>query len=95
LEVLAAITNQNDARVLNYTGYSNRKACRTEVALPTIKRHLPSMQNVVLAREWLGDVEEAAGRIDLAEIQLDEIKLRASTDSEEYKDLKRAITTGV
>jgi hypothetical protein len=37
----------------------------------------------------------AAGRIDLAEIQLDEIKRRASTDSEEYKDLKKAITTGL
>jgi ParB-like chromosome segregation protein Spo0J len=37
----------------------------------------------------------AAGRIDLAEIQLEEIKRRASMDKEEYKDLKKTIKTGV
>ena len=33
LQVLAAIQNQNDPRVLNYTGYSNRKAGRLEIGI--------------------------------------------------------------
>jgi hypothetical protein len=49
----------------------------------------------VLAREYLGEGYVAAGRIDLAQIELNEIKKRAGVDSEEYKDLAKAITTGV
>lgn len=95
LEVLAAIQNQNDPRVLNYTGYSNRKAGRIEIGITYYKKALAINPNFVLAREYLGEGYVAAGRIDLAQIQLDEIKNRAGADSEEYKDLHKAITTGL
>jgi tetratricopeptide (TPR) repeat protein len=95
LEVLATIQNQNDPRVLNYTGYSNRKAGRIELGITYYKKALAINPNFVLAREYLGEGYVAAGRIDLAQIQLDEIKNRAGVNSEEYKDLHKAITTGL
>lgn len=92
LQVLAAIENQNDPRVLNYTGYSNRKAGRLEIGITYYRKALAIDPNFVLAREYLGEGYVAAGRIDLARIELGEIKARAGSNSEEYKDLSKAIT---
>jgi tetratricopeptide (TPR) repeat protein len=93
LQVLATIQNQNDPRVLNYTGYSNRKAGRIDVGITYYKKALAINPNFVLAREYLGEGYVAAGRIDLAMVELNEIKTRAGIQSEEYKDLLEAITT--
>jgi tetratricopeptide (TPR) repeat protein len=95
LQVLAAIENQNDPRVLNYTGYSNRKAGRLEIGITYYRKALAIDPNFVLAREYLGEGYVAAGRIDLARLELNEIKNRAGTSSEEYQDLSKAIATGV
>jgi tetratricopeptide (TPR) repeat protein len=93
LQVLAAIENQNDPRVLNYTGYSNRKAGRLEIGITYYRKALAIDPNFVLAREYLGEGYVAAGRIDLAQVELGEIKARAGTDSEEYRDLAKVIAT--
>jgi len=95
LLVLATIKNQNDPRVLNYTGYSNRKAGRLEIGITYYRKALAIDPNFVLAREYLGEGYVAAGRIDLAKLELNEIKNRAGAASEEYLDLSKAITTGV
>lgn len=95
LQVLAAIQNQNDPRVLNYTGYSNRKAGRLEIGITYYRKALAIDPNFVLAREYLGEGYVAAGRIDLAKLELNEIKTRAGTGSEEYQDLSKAIATGI
>lgn len=95
LQVLAAIQNQNDPRVLNYTGYSNRKAGRLEIGITYYRKALAMNPDFVLAREYLGEGYVAAGRIDLAKLELNEIKTRAGTSSEEYQDLSKAIATGV
>ena len=95
LQVLAAVQNQNDPRVLNYTGYSNRKAGRLEIGITYYRKALAINPNFVLAREYLGEGYVAAGRIDLAKLELNEIKNRAGTGSEEYQDLSKAIATGV
>ena len=92
LQVLAAIQNQNDPRVLNYTGYSNRKAGRLEIGITYYRKALAIDPNFVLAREYLGEGYVAAGRVDLARIELGEIKNRAGVQSEEYHDLANAIT---
>ncbi len=94
LQVLAAIENQNDPRVLNYTGYSNRKAGRLEIGITYYRKALAINPDFVLAREYLGEGYVAAGRIDLARLELNEIKTRAGTGSEEYRDLSKAIATG-
>jgi tetratricopeptide (TPR) repeat protein len=93
LQVLAAIENQNDPRVLNYTGYSNRKAGRLELGITYYHKALAIDPNFVLAREYLGEGYVAAGRIDLAKAQLAEIKMRCGETCEEYKDLSQAITS--
>jgi tetratricopeptide (TPR) repeat protein len=95
LQVLAAVQNQNDPRVLNYTGYSNRKAGRLEIGITYYRKALAIDPNFVLAREYLGEGYVAAGRIDLAKLELNEIKSRAGVGSEEYQDLSKAIATGV
>lgn len=95
LQVFAAVQNQNDPRVLNMSGYCNRKAGRLEIGIIYYHKALAIDPNFVLAREYLGEGYIAAGRVDLAQIQLSEIKNRAGVDSEEYKDLSKAITTGV
>ncbi len=93
LLVLATIKNQNDPRVLNYTGYSNRKAGRLEIGITYYRKALAIDPNFVLAREYLGEGYVAAGRIDLAQIELNEIRTRAGINSEEYKDLAKVIAT--
>ncbi len=95
LQVLAAISNQNDPRVLNYTGYSHRKAGRLETGISYYRKALAINPNFVLAREYLGEGYVAAGRIDLARIELGEIALRCGDKCEEYRDLSTAIATAV
>jgi tetratricopeptide (TPR) repeat protein len=91
LTVLAAVQDQSNPDVLNYMGYSNRKAGRLDIAIGYYKKALDQNPNFVLAREYLGEGFVAAGKLDLAKVQLDEIANRAGTSSEEYIDLKKAI----
>ena len=93
LDVLAVIQNQDDPRVLNYTGYSHRKAGRLEIGISYYDKALAIDPNFVLAREYLGEGYVAAGRKDLAQLQLNEIANRCGTGCEEYKDLAEAIAT--
>ena len=95
LDVLAQIKNQNDPHVLNYIGYSNRKAGRLDTGITYYRKALAINPDFVLAREYLGEGYVAAGRIDLAKLELGEIEKRCGTTCEEYKDLKQAIETGV
>ena len=66
----------------------------TDTALAEYRKALAIDPNFVLAREYLGEGYVAAGRIDLAKLELNEIKVRAGTASEEYRDLAKAIDTG-
>jgi tetratricopeptide (TPR) repeat protein len=91
LEILAVIQNQNDPRVLNYIGYSNRKAGRLELGITYYRKALEIDPNFVLAREYLGEGYVAMGRIDLAKAELEEIFKRCGTGCEEYQDLNEAI----
>jgi tetratricopeptide (TPR) repeat protein len=95
LKVLAVIDNQNDPRVLNYTGYSHRKAGRLEIGITYYRKALAIDPDFVLAREYLGEGYVAAGRVDLARLELGEIEKRCGTACEEYKDLSEAIATAV
>jgi tetratricopeptide (TPR) repeat protein len=91
LDVLAQIEDQNQPRVLNYTGYSHRKAGRLETGVAFYQKALSIDPNFVLAREYLGEGYVAAGKIDLAKAQLEEIRVRAGTASEEFVALNKAI----
>lgn len=91
LTVLAAITDQNDPKIMNYMGYANRKAGRLDIALTYYQKALAINPDFVLAREYLGEGYVAAGKLDLAKVQLDEIGKRGGVMSEEYLDLAKAI----
>jgi tetratricopeptide (TPR) repeat protein len=91
LEVFAAIANQNDPKVLNYIGYSNRKAGRLDAGISYYKKALAIDPNFVLAREYLGEGYVAAGKIELAKAELAEIEKRCGTTCEEYVDLAEVI----
>jgi hypothetical protein len=91
LDVLELVADQNQPDVLNMQGYSHRKAGRLDVAIGFYRRALAINPDFVRAREYLGEGYAAAGRIDLAQAELGEIKSRCGTDCEEYKDLAKAI----
>ena len=91
IEVLSAIQDQEDPRVLNYLGYSNRKAGRLDVGITYYQKALAIDPNFNLAREYLGEGYLAAGRVDLAMAQLEAIGKSCGTSCEEYQDLQAAI----
>lgn len=93
IEVLSAVQDQEDPRVLNYLGYSNRKAGRLEIGITYYSKALAIDPNFNLAREYLGEGYIAAGRVDLAMVQLSEIAKSCGTGCEEYKELSAAITS--
>ena len=95
LDVLALVQNQDDPRVLNYIGYSHRKAGRLDTGIEFYRKALTINPNYVLAREYLGEGYAAAGRIDLAQVELGEIGKRCGVTCSEYTDLAKAIETAI
>lgn len=92
IEVLSAIQDQEDPRVLNYLGYSNRKAGRLDIGITYYQKALAIDPNFNLAREYLGEGYLAAGRVDLAMAQLEAIAKSCGTTCEEYRELDAAIS---
>jgi tetratricopeptide (TPR) repeat protein len=92
IQVLATVQNQQDPRVLNYTGYSHRKAGRLEIGITYYNQALAIDPNFNLAREYLGEGYIAAGRKDLAQAQLDAIAKSCGTQCEEFQDLSEALS---
>jgi tetratricopeptide (TPR) repeat protein len=84
LDHLRLIHNQQNAEVLNYTGYANRKAGRLETGIAYYQQALALNPNYVEAREYLGEAYILAGFNDLARQQLVEIQNRGGTASEAY-----------
>ena len=93
IQVLATIQDQQDPRVLNYLGYSNRKAGRIDVGITYYRKALAIDPNFNLAREYLGEGYIAAGRVDLAMNVLSDIAKSCGTGCDEYKELNAAITS--
>ena len=91
LAVLASIKNQDDPKVLNYIGYSHRKAGRIDEGIAHYQKALAIDPDFVLAREYLGEGYVASGKLDLAKFELAEIEKRCGTTCEEYVDLAEAI----
>jgi Flp pilus assembly protein TadD len=92
LEVLALIAKQDDAKVLNYIGYSHRKAGRLETGIEVYKKALTLDPNYVQARAYLGEAYILAGKKDLAVAELAEIKTRCGETCSEYAELQKALT---
>ena len=91
IEVLASVRNQQDPRVLNYMGYSYRKSGRLDLGISYYRKALAIDPNFNLAREYLGEGYIAAGRRDLALLELAAIEKSCGKSCEEYQDLAEAL----
>jgi tetratricopeptide (TPR) repeat protein len=85
--VLANSHNKNDPRVLNYLGYSHRKAGRVDVGLGYYKAALRIDPDYTLVREYMGEAFLQKGDLKSARGQLVEIENRCGKDCKEYAAL--------
>jgi tetratricopeptide (TPR) repeat protein len=84
IEVLAMAANKQDPRILNYLGYSHRKAGRITVGLGYYQEALRIDPNYTLVREYLGEAYLTLGDVAAAKNQLSEIEKRCGTGCREY-----------
>ena len=91
IATLLRVKRQDDARVLNYLGYSHRKLGDFETGLAYYKRALAIDPNNTLVREYMGEAFVKTGKLDLAREQLREIERRCGTACEPYKLLSEEI----
>jgi tetratricopeptide (TPR) repeat protein len=94
LDHLRTIKVQQNAEVLNYTGYANRKAGRLETGIGYYQQALAINPDYVQAREYLGEAYVLAGFDDLAREQLYEIEKRGGGESQSYIALKKFMAEG-
>jgi Flp pilus assembly protein TadD len=95
IKLLQLVQNQDDPRVLNYLGFSNRKLGHTAVAMDYYKRALVIDPNYNLARSYMGQGMIVDGDMDGAKQQLTEIRNRGGADTWAYVMLENAIETRV
>jgi len=93
IEVLSAIRNKDNPGVLNYLGYAHRKSGMIDEGIAYYHQALAIDPDYVLAREYLGEGYVAAGKVDLARQQLQEIGTRCGTNCEEYVELAEVIAS--
>jgi tetratricopeptide (TPR) repeat protein len=95
INLLQLAENQDDPRILNYLGFSNRKLGRTAIAMEYYARALEINPDYILARSYMGQGMVADGNMDGAKVQLAEIRDRGHADSWAYVMLENAIQTTV
>jgi tetratricopeptide (TPR) repeat protein len=91
LDTFGAITDKNDAMVLTMIGYSKRKLGFTDEGIAIYRQALAIDPNNVNTHEYLGEGYLAAGRVDLAELELDTLQKLCGVDCEQYQDLSKAL----
>jgi len=89
--VLAAADNQNDPRILNYYGFTNRKQGKMKTAMSYYTAALKADPDYILARSYMGQGFLADGNRMAAKAQLAEIKSRGGADSWAYASLSKAL----
>lgn len=95
IHLLQLAENQDDPRILNYLGFSNRKMGRTAIAMEYYARALEINPDYILARSYMGQGLVADGDMAGAKAQLAEIRDRGHADSWAYVMLENAIQTTV
>jgi tetratricopeptide (TPR) repeat protein len=91
IKVLSLAQNKSDPRILNYLGYSHRKAGRVLVGLGYYEEALRIDPDYTLVREYLGEAHLQLGDVAAAKGQLAEIEKRCGTACEEYRELAEQI----
>ncbi len=93
LDLLFRIKNQDQAKVLNYIGFSTRKLGDVEKGIDYYHRALALDPNYLRAREYLGEGFLQKGDVLSAKEQLDEIANRCGGPCQEYEMLVKAIAS--
>ena len=91
LEALMAVRNKEDARVLTYIGYAKRKMGAVDEGIAWYHKALAIDPGNLYTHEYLGEGYVAAGRTDLAKIQLAKLETLCGTSCEQYEALAAAI----
>ncbi len=91
LELLDLAANQQDPRILNYKGFTNRKLGYTKRAVEFYEQALAIDPKYILARSYFGQAKMQVGDIAGAKEQLALIEDISGTDNWAYESLSRAI----
>jgi tetratricopeptide (TPR) repeat protein len=94
IKVLEMVSNQDNAVVLTYLGYSHRKLGQIDLGISLYKKALDIDPENVDTREYLGEGYVSKGELDLAWLELSEIEQRCGTSCDEYQALEKSIRTG-
>ncbi|TMV06577.1 tetratricopeptide repeat protein [Ruegeria sediminis] len=94
-DVLRAMSDQNDDRVLTYWGFTYRKMGELELANLFYERAISANPDNILARSYMGQGFVLEGKTDLAVAQWREIKARGGEGSWAETSLRDAIRTGL
>lgn len=91
IRLLHLAENPNDPRILNYLGFTNRKAGNTQIAMAYYKKALAINPDYILARSYMGQALVLADDMDGARQQLAEIGNRGGKGTWAYRALKQSI----
>ena len=91
ITVLKLARDQNDPRILNYLGYSNRKAGRMELGMSYYRKALQHDENYILARSYMGQALLEQGDVQGARVQLVEIRDRGGENTWAYRSLLQSL----
>ncbi|MDE1994412.1 MAG: hypothetical protein KGI75_18050 [Rhizobiaceae bacterium] len=91
ISVLKLAKNQDDPRILNYLGYSNRKAGRMELGMTYYRQALQRDENYILARSYMGQALLEQGDVQAARVQLVEIRDRGGEGTWAYRSLLQSL----
>jgi tetratricopeptide (TPR) repeat protein len=91
ITILSLAADKTDPRILNYLGYSHRKAGRVTVGLGYYQEALRHNPDYTLVREYMGEAYLQQGNVAAAKEQLTEIEKRCGKGCEEYAELAEQI----
>ncbi|CAN7195836.1 tetratricopeptide repeat protein [Aminobacter sp. LjRoot7] len=91
IKVLTLASDKTDPRILNYLGYSHRKAGRVLVGLGYYQEALRNNPDYTLVREYMGEAHLMLGDVAAARLQLSEIEKRCGKGCREYGMLEEHI----
>ncbi len=90
IEILYSAPDQNDPRILNYLGFSNRKLGNMDKALEYYHAAVATNPDFTLVREYLGEAYIQLGQLENAREQLTQIeRICGAKDCREYTMLSK------
>jgi tetratricopeptide (TPR) repeat protein len=91
INVLKLAKNQDDPRILNYLGFSHRKAGHMEIGMAYYREAIKADPDYVLARSYMGQALVQMGDLEGARVQLGEIRRRAGPNNYPYFALAQTL----